>query len=179
MLNDDTEICDSVVQSIDEDGSNVTVKQFLACRNCFSEFAWKPIARDRKFYCCVGCRDGGPCICSYEQPELSPELRFKIPEYSNSDEHGLKQQSSSRLKLLVCESSVETLLVAENLTDTQGYLLLLDQLPTADWVRLIVEESRRSIFAIGSANVADLLNDLIRLPNPYKSEKVVTTSLIS
>ena len=35
------------------------------CFNCFAEFEWAPTIHDGEQYCCPGCVDGGPCICTY------------------------------------------------------------------------------------------------------------------
>lgn len=35
------------------------------CANCFAEFEWTPFVQDGEDYCCSGCADGGPCICTY------------------------------------------------------------------------------------------------------------------
>lgn len=35
------------------------------CSNCFAEFEWTPFTQDGEEFCCSGCADGGPCICTY------------------------------------------------------------------------------------------------------------------
>ncbi|MEE8045796.1 MAG: 6-carboxytetrahydropterin synthase [Dehalococcoidia bacterium] len=36
------------------------------CYNCFAEFSWEPTIHDGEEFCCAGCVEGGPCICTYE-----------------------------------------------------------------------------------------------------------------
>lgn len=36
------------------------------CANCFAEFEWTPFNQDGEDFCCSGCADGGPCICTYD-----------------------------------------------------------------------------------------------------------------
>ncbi len=38
------------------------------CYNCFAEFAWEPTIHDGEEFCCSGCVEGGPCICTYDGP---------------------------------------------------------------------------------------------------------------
>ncbi len=38
------------------------------CYNCFAEFAWAPTIHDGEEFCCSGCVEGGPCICTYYGP---------------------------------------------------------------------------------------------------------------
>lgn len=38
------------------------------CYNCFAEFAWEPTIHDGEEFCCAGCVEGGPCICTYDGP---------------------------------------------------------------------------------------------------------------
>lgn len=35
------------------------------CSNCFAEFEWIPFVLDGDDFCCSGCSEGGPCICTY------------------------------------------------------------------------------------------------------------------
>ena len=37
------------------------------CANCGIHFGWQPTLVDGRTYCCVGCSQGGPCTCDYEQ----------------------------------------------------------------------------------------------------------------
>ena len=43
------------------------------CYNCFAEFGWAPTIRDGEEYCCPGCVEGGPCICTYDGAPRSVE----------------------------------------------------------------------------------------------------------
>ena len=44
------------------------------CYNCFAEFAWEPTIRDGEEFCCAGCVEGGPCICTYDGPPQPVEV---------------------------------------------------------------------------------------------------------
>jgi hypothetical protein len=37
------------------------------CASCDGAITGEPIYRRDEAYCCLGCADGGPCTCSYEQ----------------------------------------------------------------------------------------------------------------
>jgi hypothetical protein len=36
------------------------------CATCEMAISGRPIYRMDETYCCVGCADNGPCVCSYE-----------------------------------------------------------------------------------------------------------------
>jgi hypothetical protein len=37
----------------------------MKCESCDIEIAALPLWRGDRYFCCSGCADGGPCICSY------------------------------------------------------------------------------------------------------------------
>jgi hypothetical protein len=37
------------------------------CASCDGAITGEPVYRRDGAYCCLGCADGGPCACSYEQ----------------------------------------------------------------------------------------------------------------
>ncbi len=37
----------------------------VTCANCGILITWKPTIVEGRFYCCVGCSQGGPCTCDY------------------------------------------------------------------------------------------------------------------
>ena len=44
------------------------------CANCFAQFSWDPTIADGETFCCAGCVEGGPCICTYGgPPQIAPE----------------------------------------------------------------------------------------------------------
>ena len=49
------------------------------CYNCFAEFKWTPTIHDGEEFCCSGCVEGGPCICSYDGPSPPGEVE-QAPE---------------------------------------------------------------------------------------------------
>jgi hypothetical protein len=36
------------------------------CTCCGIAIHWQPTIVDGKFFCCLGCTEGGPCICDYD-----------------------------------------------------------------------------------------------------------------
>jgi hypothetical protein len=38
----------------------------LRCANCGIVIAWRPTTVDGKQFCCLGCAEGGPCRCDYD-----------------------------------------------------------------------------------------------------------------
>jgi 6-pyruvoyl-tetrahydropterin synthase len=41
------------------------VSRATECANCFEAFRRQPVSHEGRPYCCVGCAQGGPCICTY------------------------------------------------------------------------------------------------------------------
>jgi hypothetical protein len=37
------------------------------CASCDGVITERPVYRMDEAYCCVGCAQGGPCVCTYEQ----------------------------------------------------------------------------------------------------------------
>ncbi len=37
------------------------------CASCDGVITDRPVYRMDEAYCCVGCAEGGPCVCTYEQ----------------------------------------------------------------------------------------------------------------
>ena len=55
------------------------------CANCFAEFEWAPFSVNGEDFCCSGCSEGGPCICTYAgaphvQPSASPAQTSSSPD---------------------------------------------------------------------------------------------------
>ena len=38
----------------------------MVCTNCGIVIRWQPTIVDGKDYCCMGCVNGGPCECDYD-----------------------------------------------------------------------------------------------------------------
>jgi hypothetical protein len=36
------------------------------CASCEGKITGRPVYRMDEAYCCIGCVDGGPCVCNYE-----------------------------------------------------------------------------------------------------------------
>jgi hypothetical protein len=41
-------------------------EQQTVCTNCGIVIRWLPTVVDGKPYCCLGCAQGGPCECDYD-----------------------------------------------------------------------------------------------------------------
>lgn len=37
----------------------------MKCESCDIDLTALPLWRGERYYCCSGCAEGGPCICSY------------------------------------------------------------------------------------------------------------------
>ena len=53
--------------------------QELKCANCGIVIRWQPTLVDGKVYCCVGCAQGGPCRCDYDDLPLPGALKPMVP----------------------------------------------------------------------------------------------------
>ncbi len=55
------------------------------CTNCRIMIRWQPTIVDGKPYCCLGCAQGGPCECDYDnlpQRDGSNALVLRRPQDS-------------------------------------------------------------------------------------------------
>jgi 6-pyruvoyltetrahydropterin/6-carboxytetrahydropterin synthase len=43
----------------------------FVCANCFIDFAWQPVMLEDEAFCCAGCAQGGPCICTYREEPVT------------------------------------------------------------------------------------------------------------
>lgn len=52
----------------------------MKCESCDIELTGLPLWRDDRYFCCFGCLDGGPCICSYvDDPARLGDERGREP----------------------------------------------------------------------------------------------------
>ena len=66
------------------------------CYNCFAEFKWDPTIHDGEEYCCSGCVEGGPCICTYDGPPRPVEVEqvpTAVVSEGDDDQPDLPQQT--------------------------------------------------------------------------------------
>jgi len=89
----------------DENTQNTPDGSVHTCFNCFDEFAWEPTIHDGETYCCSGCVQGGPCICSYEGPP-------SVHGGGQTDDMELVSEVSEPDELTVSESHRQVLLEA-------------------------------------------------------------------
>jgi len=40
--------------------------RYPVCQNCGIIIRWQPTIIEGKTYCCLGCAQGGPCECDYD-----------------------------------------------------------------------------------------------------------------
>ena len=47
------------------------MQQYPVCATCGIVILWQPTVIDGQTYCCLGCAQGGPCECDYDNlPDL-------------------------------------------------------------------------------------------------------------
>jgi hypothetical protein len=44
------------------------------CANCSITIRWQPTVVDGRIYCCLGCANGGPCECDYDNLPARDEV---------------------------------------------------------------------------------------------------------
>jgi len=47
----------------------------LKCANCEIVIHWQPTVVDGRVYCCLGCAQGGPCECDYDNLPRRGEIQ--------------------------------------------------------------------------------------------------------
>jgi hypothetical protein len=61
------------------------------CSTCGIVIRWQPTIVDGKEYCCLGCAQGGPCECDYEnlpEPDEVNALVLRTALHSQRAEDG-------------------------------------------------------------------------------------------
>jgi hypothetical protein len=57
--------------------------QQTVCTNCGIVIRWQPTIVEGKAYCCLGCAEGGPCRCDYDnlpQQGVTNPLVIQAPD---------------------------------------------------------------------------------------------------
>jgi hypothetical protein len=39
---------------------------YPTCQSCGIVIRWQPTIVEDRTYCCIGCAQGGPCVCDYD-----------------------------------------------------------------------------------------------------------------
>jgi len=52
--------------------------QPIICANCGIVIRWQPTIVDGKTYCCLGCAQGGPCTCDYQNLPPHGEVKAMV-----------------------------------------------------------------------------------------------------
>jgi hypothetical protein len=47
----------------------------MQCTCCGITIRWQPTIIDGNIYCCLGCAQGGPCECDYDQLPENDQIR--------------------------------------------------------------------------------------------------------
>jgi hypothetical protein len=56
------------------------------CDNCGILIRWQPTMVDGSLYCCLGCAQGGPCECDYDNlPRRDQISALVLKEAKNQD----------------------------------------------------------------------------------------------
>jgi hypothetical protein len=56
------------------------------CANCGIAIAWQATVVDGKAYCCLGCAQGGPCVCDYDNLPQAEDVKAMILRLAGSPE---------------------------------------------------------------------------------------------
>ena len=65
--------------------------QQTICTTCGIVIRWQPTTVEGKAYCCLGCAEGGPCECDYDnlpQYGVTNPLVIQVPDSRQSQAHG-------------------------------------------------------------------------------------------
>jgi hypothetical protein len=63
----------------------------MACINCGIVIRWQPTLVEGRTYCCLGCAQGGPCECDYDnlpQPGKVHAMTSGVPVNRPPQAHG-------------------------------------------------------------------------------------------
>ena len=65
--------------------------QQTVCTTCGIANRWQPTIVEGKPYCCLGCAEGGPCACDYDnlpQQGVMNPLVIQAPDFRQNRESG-------------------------------------------------------------------------------------------
>jgi hypothetical protein len=71
------------------------------CASCDGAIAASPVYRMDEAYCCIGCAEGGPCICTYEADQAEDGvdgLGLPFPEPALTDGARERGREASRVR---------------------------------------------------------------------------------
>jgi hypothetical protein len=51
---------------------------YPTCRSCGIVIRWQPTIVEDKTYCCIGCAQGGPCVCDYDNLPRADEVNALV-----------------------------------------------------------------------------------------------------
>ncbi len=62
----------------------------LVCATCGIVIRWQATIVDGRAYCCLGCAQGGPCHCDYDnlpvQDQMNPMVLQKVYPQKDDDD---------------------------------------------------------------------------------------------
>lgn len=65
--------------------------QQTVCTTCGIVIRWQPTIVEGRAYCCLGCAEGGPCECDYDnlpQQGVTNPLVIQAPDSQQNRAHG-------------------------------------------------------------------------------------------
>ncbi|MCI0438811.1 MAG: 6-carboxytetrahydropterin synthase [Chloroflexi bacterium] len=71
----------------------------VECENCFEALNRPAYYHEGRPYCCAGCADGGPCICTYGNvpPQRRPSVRFTDESHPRDDDSSAFAEKANSL----------------------------------------------------------------------------------
>jgi hypothetical protein len=63
------------------------MQQQTVCTTCGIIIRWQPTIVEGKAYCCLGCADGGPCECDYDNLPQHGVTNPLVVHAPDSQEH--------------------------------------------------------------------------------------------
>lgn len=65
------------------------------CANCGADIPWRPVLRAGQPFCCAGCAQGGPCVCSYDDVASCDKPPPRELARASGGASGLPQRSAA------------------------------------------------------------------------------------
>lgn len=75
------------------EGSAGIMPEEWVCENCKIVIHWQPTIVDGKAYCCLGCAEGGPCSCDYDNLPLPDRVHAMqlSSAHSQPEQHSVER----------------------------------------------------------------------------------------
>lgn len=66
------------------------------CANCGIAFSWPPVWSGESPFCCYGCAQGGPCVCTYTNPKEFFKMKMILAIVQDEDVPNLLEAAAQR-----------------------------------------------------------------------------------